>query len=405
MNHLVLTLDYEIFGNGAGDVRRDVVEPTGRLLDICDNHGARMTIMFEVGEYWAFERYDDQLRQDLGYSPCGVMKAQITEAVQRGHDVQLHLHPWWIGASLRDGNWQLKPQYKRITDLPNGMGSESDLFSVFGALHEGKRTLETLIHPVRAEYECLVYRTAMFWGQPSRDLIAGLRRAGLIADSSVIPGLQETLPVPTDYRGVPSAAGYWWTCADDIARPGPRGEQIVEFPVYSRLRPYIWNLKWTKLSATLKRRSVERANAHGYGMMEARKSTDSLGQVLRKLAALQPFKYDFCKLSARDMIRGLYQAIRDDQAVGDDVGTPVVMLGHSKDFWNDRNLTQFLGFVRTECEGQVSFGALGELTKAIVKRDVRRGATGSESGGMTRALSARHDRYGNSGKWTNSRSN
>ena len=48
---LILSLDYEIFGNGAGDVIRDVIEPTQRMLRICDRHGAKMTIMFEVGEY------------------------------------------------------------------------------------------------------------------------------------------------------------------------------------------------------------------------------------------------------------------------------------------------------------------------------------------------------------------
>jgi hypothetical protein len=67
--HLILSLDYEVFGNGTGDVMRDVVCPTSRLLDTCDRHGAKMTIMFEVGEYWAFERYDEQLQHDLGYSP------------------------------------------------------------------------------------------------------------------------------------------------------------------------------------------------------------------------------------------------------------------------------------------------------------------------------------------------
>ena len=90
---MILTLDYEIFGNGAGDVRRDVIEPTNRILDICDRHDARLTIMFEVAEYWAFQQYDRQLQEHLGYSPCSQMKAQVLDAIRRGHDVQLHLHP------------------------------------------------------------------------------------------------------------------------------------------------------------------------------------------------------------------------------------------------------------------------------------------------------------------------
>jgi hypothetical protein len=127
----------------------------------------------------------------------------------------------------------------------------------------------------------------------------------LAADSSVISGWHETVPVFTDYRPAVAAAGCWWTSAEDICQAGPIGEHILEFPVYSRLRPYVCNFKWTKLYATLRRRRQEKSNTHGHGMMEARQSTEPVGQILRRLGTLQPWKYDFCKLSANDMIRGL----------------------------------------------------------------------------------------------------
>jgi len=84
--NFILTRDYEIFGNGSGDVMRDVIEPTDRILTICARHGAKMTIMFEVGEYWSFGQYDSQLRKDLGYSPAAQIKAQATRAIQSGHE-------------------------------------------------------------------------------------------------------------------------------------------------------------------------------------------------------------------------------------------------------------------------------------------------------------------------------
>jgi len=203
-----------------------------------------------------------------------------------------------------------------------------------------------------------------------------LKKVGLVADSSVISGLYETAPVPTDYRQAVSAAGYWWTSTDDISQSGPNGQHIIEFPVYSRLRPYVYNFKWTKLYVTLKRRCLERNNTHGNGMMQARRSTESLGKALKKLGTLQPLKYDFCKLSGSDMVRWLRRLMRDDRMVGDDFGTPVVMLGHSKDFWNDRNLDIFLEFIKKECKGKVCFSTLGELTKRIVKIDTVQNSSG-----------------------------
>ena len=76
MFNLIISLDYEIFGNGAGDVIRDIIEPTNRILDICNRNGAKLTIMFEVAEYWAFKKYDKHLNKKLGYSPSKVMEQQ-----------------------------------------------------------------------------------------------------------------------------------------------------------------------------------------------------------------------------------------------------------------------------------------------------------------------------------------
>jgi hypothetical protein len=368
LTRLVLSLDYEIFGNGSGDVRRDMIEPTGRLLSLCNRYGAKVSIMLEVGEYWAMKEAEENGSLHLDYSPSQEIERQIQSAARDGHDVQLHLHPWWIDARLENSRWRLHPEYKRVTDLPNPLGSEADLHSVVGVLRKGKETLESLVRPIRPDYECLVYRAAMFWGQPSKALIEGLKKAALAADSSVICGLHEVDPVPTDYRNAPADAGYWWTDAEDISRSGPAGEHIIEFPVHARLRSYLCNLKWTKLSATLKRRWREKSNTRGQGMMHARQSTESFGQIVRRLGSRQPLKYDFCKLSARDMIGELRRLMERDPSETSGLGAPVVMLGHSKDFGNDRNLEPFLRFTREECAGRVCFSTLAECTRWILGR-------------------------------------
>lgn len=369
MLDLILSLDYEIFGNGSGDVRRDMIEPAHRLLLLCDRYDAKVSLMLEVGEYWAMHEAQQKGLLRLGYSPAREIEEQIQNAVKCGHDVQLHLHPWWIGATFQDGAWQLYPQCRRISDLPNGLGSADDRFSVTGALYQGKQTLEAMVRPVCAEYECLVYRAAMFWGQPSGELIRGLQKAGMAADSSVIRGWHETAPVPTDYRHAVAAAGCWWTHAEDISQAGPIGAHVIEFPIYSRLQPYVCNFKWTKLCATLRRRQQEKSNTNGHGMMEARQSTEPVGQILRRLGTLQPWKYDFCKLSANDMIRGLRRLMKDVSVEGDGHDIPVVWVGHSKDFWNDRNLAAFLRFVKEEGAGRVRFSTFGECTRRILERD------------------------------------
>jgi len=366
---LILSLDYEVFGNGSGDVRRDMIEPTRRLVQLCDAHGAKLTIFLEVAEYWAIQEAEKDGALSLGYSASLEIEEQIRNAVLRGHDVQLHLHPWWIGAAFEDGRWRLRPELRRLSDLPGGIDVEGGVDSVAEVLSRGKETLEGLLRPVDPAYECVAYRAAMFWGQPSESLIAGMKQAGLAADSSVVNGMYETDPVPTDYRDAEAGTGYWWTGSDNISRSGKRGEHIVEFPVCTMMKPYLSNFRWTKLRTTLKRRAVEKVNINGHGMMEARKSRESVPGILKKLCTLQPLKFDFCKLSEGDMIRWLHRLLEDGRPGDDDLGTPVVMLGHSKDFWNDDNLAAFLRYVKNHCRGRVRFRTLGEMTRQIVQRD------------------------------------
>jgi hypothetical protein len=342
--HLILSLDYEVLGNGAGDVMRDVVYPTSRLLDICDRHGAKMTIMFEVGEYWAFERYDERLRHDLGYSPSRAMKEQIIEAMERGHDVQLHLHPQWIGAEYDKGVWQLRNCYWRLADLPEGLGSEEQVTSIIGALHRGKRTLEDAIKPVKTDYECACFRAGGFYAQPSRHIIRAMKRIGLRADSSVVKGFRRTEPFVVDYSQVETGKAAWWTTDTDVMQEGPPGENILELAVSSRMEPYWKSFKLAKIRAAMRRRQIEYAhhngngNGHGHGNGNGLSSVPSWQAVIKKMLREHASMFDFCKLSCRDMVRRMGEHSQDPEQ-------PVVMIGHSKDFVNDRHLDRFLAWL------------------------------------------------------------
>lgn len=349
MIHLILSLDYEVFGNGAGDVMRDVVAPTRRLLDICERHGAKMTIMFEVGEYWAFERYDDRLQRELGYSPYRTMKTQMTEAIERGHDVQLHLHPQWICAEYDGGVWQLHDSYWRLADLPDGLGSEEQVTSITGALHRGKRTLEDVLKPVKTDYECACFRAGGFYAQPSRDIICAMKKVGLRADSSVVKGYRTNLPFAVDYSGVETGEAAWWTTDTELTAKGTPGENILELPVSAQMEPYWNSFKPAKLRAALRRRQIERAHHDGHANGNGISSVPSPQVVLKRMLTRCASTFDFCKLSSRDMVRRMEGYTGSSEQ-------PVVMIGHAKDFLNDRQLDQFLAWLsRNETITSVTF--------------------------------------------------
>jgi len=368
--HLILSLDYEIFGNGAGDVMRDVIEPTSRILNICDRYGAKLTIMFEVAEYWAFKQMEDRL--DVGYSPAKAMEEQAREAIRRGHDVQLHLHPQWIGAELDGCLWRLKIGQWCIADLPHGLGDRGDEYSIMGALSKGKQTLEQILRPINSTYQCIAFRAGGFNIQPSLKVIPAMKAVGLLIDSSIVQGLYKRSSVGhCDFRGAVSNHGYWWTTEDDVCLSGPKGEHILEFPVYSKMRSYIANFRWSKLRTTLKRRKIESRYPSAINQARGIRSTTSLMEVLMKLGSMHPVNVDFCKLSAQSMVKAVEEVLRKNNNTNNDVGrtVPLVLIGHSKDFWNDKHLDSFLSAMQrySDSNGGIKFSTFSEVAEKIAR--------------------------------------
>jgi len=332
---IILTLDYEICGNGSGDTMRDIVQPTTRLLDLCDKHNAKLTIMFEVGEYLAFAKYDEQLQADLAYSPHEQMRRQATNAVLRGHDVQLHLHPQWLTAHYENGVWQFHHSRWRLADMSAGPGREHKVASIAHALDTGKSTLENMLQPVKEDYECFCFRAGSFCAQPSRDIIIAMKRVGLKADSSVVRGYRAGAPLAVDYSQVETDAAAWWTTETELTAEGAPGENVLELSVSSRMVPYWKSFKPAKLRAIAKMRRIENASRENHSGAENVSSLPSRREVLRRLLRKRPSPLDFCKLSARDMLNRVKEHTKTTQQ-------PIVAIGHSKDFVNEGEFENFL---------------------------------------------------------------
>jgi hypothetical protein len=258
----------------------------------------------------------------------------------------------------------------RIDDLPHGLGDREDEFSITGALSKGKRTLQNMLRPVKPTYECIAFRAGGFHVQPSRRVIPAMKAVGLLIDSSVVQGLYVQSPRwHCDFRTAVSNHGYWWTTADDVCRSGPEREQILELPVYSRMKSYVTNLRWSKLRAELKRRKLESRYPDTIKQAGGIRSTYKLTDVLRKLASMNPVIVDFCKLSARSMVKAVEEITRTNDWNGDEIErtVPVVLAGHSKDFWNDKHLDSFLAAMQSSAcgKGGIRFSTFSDVAEVL----------------------------------------
>ncbi len=347
--HLLLTLDYELPADGLGEVRRDILAPTRALLDICERHQAPLTIMAEVGELWAFEREDNAgFPRSLHYDPACAIRQQLVEAVRRGHDVQLHLHPQWIQAKWRDGRWSLDYGHYRLTDFSND--------DMAAHLHSAKACLENLLSPVEPEYRCLGFRAGHWNTSPSGRYLAALLSAGLQSDTSVFKGgFCQNAAVAYDYRDAYSQVKAWYAHPQDINRSVPQTGVLI-VPIATERVPLIRMLSPRRLWLARRYLREDRLITAAAGQVRSTDPSSWLTRLKRlNPLASHPRKLDFCKLTSSQLLRATARLMRKYAGEAACQPIPLVLIGHSKQVGSGANVDVFLQKLVDRFGSQIHF--------------------------------------------------
>ena len=225
MKKLVLTLDYELYGDGSGDVFKHIIEPTNCILNIARQENIKFTIFFEVVEYWKLKA-EWERGNKMGYSenPITAIENQLLQAYKEGHDIQLHIHPQWVNAYWEKDKWNVNFEEWRLGDY-KGFGE----MSLEKLLQKGKETIEKLITPVDNSYRCIALRAGGYNIQPSMRIVEAMKKNGLVVDSSIYPGGKEnTFLSKYDYSSIPPEYGYW-SVGKQLEDVG--NSNIIEVPI------------------------------------------------------------------------------------------------------------------------------------------------------------------------------
>ncbi len=198
---------------------RDVFEPTERLFSLFEKTGVAATFFAEMGEYFWLLENEPAL--------AARMEEQWREAVGRGHDVQLHLHPCWLpetGAKFEDGKWWWDWSKGKAANYPG------DLSKLIGRC---KQSLENLLRPVKPDYSVTSFRAGGYQAQPFELLSKALIDNGILCDSSVHPhgtnserGYEYLTPFTTHQP-------YFADLLDPQMKAVPAEEAIVELPIFT----------------------------------------------------------------------------------------------------------------------------------------------------------------------------
>src|SRR6266436_336097 len=104
--HIAFVDDWEVRGNGTGDPRVLQFAPMRKLVKIVNKYGVRVSFNAEVMQQLTYRGLESRFPE---LKPIAEEWEQVVvESFRQGHDIQLHLHPQWLGATYQGhGDWTL----------------------------------------------------------------------------------------------------------------------------------------------------------------------------------------------------------------------------------------------------------------------------------------------------------
>jgi hypothetical protein len=351
--HLALTHDWELRGDGSGDIEEIQFAPLRKLLEIYAQAGARTTIFPDVMQQLAFRRCENK-HPDL--KPLADSWDQHARAAFRqGHDVQLHLHPQWRDAVYANGVWQLNGDWSILN---------YDRDAAYAMLRQGKEYLESLLRTIDVDYQCIAFRAGALAAAPSAHLLKSLAGLGIQLDVSIAGGLfVNNRNLQLDYRDCEETFLPFYPEMEDARRVSNKPEPVVCVPLnhfYGSRRAV------TRQNISLARREVRRRRSTAPAANDAAVWTQygpsrfelAYEKLILPLVKRKHFVSDTGRLSY-PLMREMLFSIRQRARASGLAQVPVVLTNHPKDI---RDLPAIERFVAEVSQAEdIRFITLSEL--------------------------------------------
>jgi len=220
--YMALTHDWALRGNGTGDIEQIQFEPMRKLLRIYARAEIRTTFLPDVMQQLRF-------RQLEGENPelkalADKWDEHVTEAFRRGHDIQLHVHPQWCGATYESGAWKLRSDWSILN---------YEQSAAYEMLFESKQYLERLLRAANPTYKTIAFRAGALAVAPSNHLLGSLVKLGIELDVSLAAGLHFRTPdIQLDFRDCEETFLPFYPDLQDARKVSERQEQIVCVPLH-----------------------------------------------------------------------------------------------------------------------------------------------------------------------------
>ena len=215
---ILLEDDWEVWGNGLGNVAQLQYLPSLFLMKTLKRLGATMTFMVDVVHQMRYLEADIQdkslqIQRKLWEENVLLMK-------DYGFDVQLHLHPQWHNAIQKGQHFHLNANWNI------GRYSRAEQEIIVG---EGIDYLEQLVRQVDPTYKTIAFKGGSWGLQPSENLFSILERKGI----RIVMGVRNGLKLPisgTDYTDTEETVMPYYPDYTDIRKIASEKKGIVIIP-------------------------------------------------------------------------------------------------------------------------------------------------------------------------------
>ncbi len=226
MIYVLYSGDYEVFMGGNYLPESEILlKPTELALDVFESIEAPVTLFADLLCLWRYRELG------LGEFPDNVDR-QLQQAIKRGNDVQMHIHPHWPKTEIehrKDGS-----SHYHFDNIWTHPGPHfTDLYGfMLEHLKSGKEYLNNLLGDISSDYRCVAYRAGGYgFDRGTEEILAALEDAGYLVDSSVVPGYPGIdIPSPkVNFHNVPTQSNYRLSRKFGLNKASDEG--IFEIPV------------------------------------------------------------------------------------------------------------------------------------------------------------------------------
>lgn len=330
--YLIIEDDWELMGNGLGNVSYHQYLPAKYLMDIAKRYSMKISFMVEPLQQLSF-RENQHKCKDLKLQ-ADVWESTVQMMLSEGHDVQLHIHSQWHNARYENNFFYLNNRWN-IADYEKSERREM--------IRNGIKQLLDVAQKERRGHKIHSFKAGSWGLQPSRGILEDLEECGIRVVMGVGKGIYlETEIFKVDYREIESPNMPYFPNYDDITKVSSQQENIIVMPLaYYKVRV-----------RDILKRSVNKVgnllpNKENYQQEDVPKSISTLDPMGNKMKYNRIRPLDFARNPLSEMCNAMDQIMKRAILSQADV-VPILLQTHTKMYGNNiNNVRRFLEYIDT----------------------------------------------------------